>query len=92
MGKILVIVESPAKIKTLRKFLGDNFVFESSLGHIKDLPVKKFGIDVDNNFEPQYEVLEGKTQVVSKLKKLAKECGMVYLSICRAVFYDLQRL
>ncbi|MDF2550297.1 MAG: topA [Chlamydiales bacterium] len=80
MGKSLVIVESPAKIKTLQKLLGPDFVFESSLGHIRDLPAKGFGIDVDNDFEPQYTTLEDKKQVVDKLKKAAKGCDQVYLS------------
>ncbi len=54
MGKALIIVESPAKIKTLKKFLGPTYIFESSLGHIRDLPQKGFGIDVENDFEPKY--------------------------------------
>jgi DNA topoisomerase-1 len=80
MKKALIIVESPTKIKTLRKFLGSNYSFESSLGHIRDLPAKKFGIDVDNDFEPQYEVLDGKKDVIERLKKAAKEAEIVYLS------------
>ncbi len=80
MKKALIIVESPTKIKTLRKFLGSHYSFESSLGHIRDLPAKKFGIDVDNDFEPQYEILEGKKEVIEKLKKAAKEAEVVYLS------------
>ena len=80
MGKSLVIVESPAKIKTLKKFFGNDFIFESSLGHIRDLPSKGFGIDVEHDFEPQYEVLEEKEAVVQKLRQAAKQCDMVYLS------------
>jgi len=80
MGKSLIIVESPAKIKTLKKFLGPNFVFESSLGHIRDLPEKEFGIDIDHDFEPKYTVMQDKEQVISKLKKAAKQCETVYLS------------
>ncbi len=80
MGKSLIIVESPAKIKTLKKFLGSDFVFASSVGHIRDLPKKGFGIDVEHDFEPEYEVLPDKKEVVSKLKKAAKECDTVYLS------------
>ena len=57
MKKALIIVESPAKIKTLKKFLGSNYLFESSLGHIRDLPKKGFGIDLENDFEPQYRFL-----------------------------------
>src|ERR1700722_19707146 len=80
MGKALIIVESPAKIKTLKKFLGPQFLVESSVGHIRDLPQKGFGIDVENDFEPEYVVLEDKKEVIQKLKKAAKEVDMVYLS------------
>jgi len=80
MGKALIIVESPAKIKTLRKFLGKDFLFESSVGHIRDLPKKGFGIDTENNFEPVYEVLADKKEVIAKLKKAAKQCDVVYLA------------
>lgn len=80
MSKPLIIVESPSKIKTLRKFLGDGYTFESSVGHIRDLPQKKFGIDLENNFEPEYEILEGKKEVIDRLKKAAKTASVVYLS------------
>lgn len=80
MKKSLIIVESPAKIKTLKKFLGENFVFESSIGHIRDLPEKEFGIDLENDFEPKYVTMPGKEQVIAKLKKAAKEADTVYLS------------
>lgn len=80
MGKSLIIVESPAKIKTLKKFLGDNFMFESSIGHIRDLPAKEFGIDIENNFEPTYVIMPDKEQVIAKLKKAAKLCDTVYIS------------
>jgi DNA topoisomerase-1 len=80
MGKSLIIVESPAKIKTLKKFLGKDFVFASSLGHVRDLPQKGFGIDVEHDFEPQYEILPDKKDVIAKLKEAAKECDIVYLS------------
>lgn len=80
MKKSLIIVESPAKIKTLRKFLGDNFVFESSIGHIRDLPEKEFGIDIDHNFEPKYVTLPGKEQVIHNLINAAKACDTIYLS------------
>ena len=79
MGKSLVIVESPAKIKSLQKFLGPDYRFESSYGHIRDLPKKGMGIDMEHNFEPQYEILEDKQQVVSNLIKAAKQCDTVYL-------------
>ncbi|MBY0529277.1 MAG: type I DNA topoisomerase [Rhabdochlamydiaceae bacterium] len=80
MGKALIVVESPAKIKTLKKFLGSNYIFESSLGHIRDLPKKGFGIDVENDFEPQYALLPDKKEVVDRLQKAAKSVDIVYLS------------
>lgn len=80
MGKALIIVESPAKIKTLRKFLGPDYLFESSIGHIRDLPEREFGIDIENGFEPKYTILPNKTEVIARLKKAAKQCDVVYLS------------
>ncbi len=80
MAKALIIVESPAKIKTLQKFLGRKFTFAASLGHIRDLPEKGFGIDVEHDFEPQYQVLAKKKEVVKKLKEAAKEVDTVYLA------------
>lgn len=79
MSKALIIVESPAKIKTLQKFLGPKFLVESSVGHIRDLPGKEFGIDIANDFEPTYNILPDKENVISKLRKAAKECDVVYL-------------
>ncbi len=80
MKKALVIVESPAKIKTLKKFLGPRFSFESSLGHVRDLPPKGFGIDVENDFEPEYAIMTDKKEVIARLKKAAKSVDIVYLS------------
>src|SRR3989344_4055811 len=80
MSKSLVIVESPAKIKTLKKFLGENYFFESSVGHIRDLPEKEFGIDTEHDFEPHYVVLPQKKEVVKKLIAAAKKADVVYLS------------
>ena len=80
MVKKLIIVESPAKMKTLKKFLGRDYSFESSLGHIRDLPQKGFGIDVEHDFEPMYAALPDKKEVIQKLKKAAKEADIVYLS------------
>lgn len=80
MGKALIIVESPAKIKTLRKFLGSNYIFESSIGHIRDLPEKEFGIDIEHDFEPTYKIMPNKEEVIAKLKRAAKQCETVYLS------------
>lgn len=81
MGKALIIVESPTKIKTLKKFLGERkFSFESSLGHIRDLPQKGFGIDVEHDFEPNYVIIADKKEVIERLKKAAKSADIVYLS------------
>lgn len=80
MAKALIIVESPAKIKTLKKFLGGKFLVESSVGHIRDLPQKGFGIDVEHDFEPEYATLPDKKEVIDRLKKAAKQVDMVYLS------------
>jgi DNA topoisomerase-1 len=80
MGKALVIVESPTKIKTLKKFLGSHFTFESSLGHIRDLPQKEFGIDTDNDFDPTYVPLPDKKEVIKRLQDAAKKADTVYLS------------
>lgn len=79
-AKSLIIVESPTKIKTLTKFLGPEFIVESSVGHIRDLPPKEFGIDLENNFEPTYVVMPDKEKVIARLKQAAKECDTVYLS------------
>ncbi len=79
MGKSLIIVESPAKIKTLSKILGPKYIFESSIGHIRDLPQKEFGIDVENNFTPTYVTMPDKLKVVASLQKAAKGCDTVYL-------------
>ncbi len=78
--KILVIVESPAKMKTLKKFLGKNFTLASSVGHIRDLPEKEFGIDTENDFEPKYVNLPSKKEVIQKLKNEAKKVDTVYLA------------
>ena len=80
MAKNLVIVESPAKAKTIEKFLGKDFKVESSYGHISDLPSKELGVDVDGDFDPKYEVSSDKKAVVKKLKDLAKKAEMVWLA------------
>ncbi|GAA4814171.1 type I DNA topoisomerase [Litoribaculum gwangyangense] len=80
MAKNLVIVESPAKAKTIEKFLGKDFKVESSFGHISDLPSKELGVDVDGDFKPKYEVSKDKKEVVKKLKELAKNADMVWLA------------
>jgi len=80
MAKNLVIVESPAKAKTIEKFLGSDYQVESSYGHIADLPSKEIGVDVENGFTPKYEVSSDKKALVSKLKTLAKNAEMVWLA------------
>ncbi|WP_100611841.1 type I DNA topoisomerase [Confluentibacter lentus] len=80
MAKNLVIVESPAKAKTIEKFLGKDFKVESSFGHISDLPSSELGVDVDGDFKPKYEVSKDKVSVVKKLKDLAKNADMVWLA------------
>ena len=80
MPKNLVIVESPAKAKTIEKFLGKDYKVESSFGHISDLPSKELGVDVDGDFMPKYQVSKDKKDVVKKLKDLAKKADMVWLA------------
>ena len=80
MAKNLVIVESPAKAKTIEKFLGSDYQVESSYGHIADLPSKEIGVDVENGFKPKYEVSADKKALVTKLKGLAKKAEMVWLA------------
>lgn len=80
MAKNLVIVESPAKAKTIEKFLGADYQVESSFGHIADLPSKEIGVDIENNFKPKYEVSPDKKAVVKKLKDLAKKADIVWLA------------
>ena len=80
MAKNLVIVESPAKAKTIEKFLGKDFKVESSFGHIADLPSKELGVDVEGDFKPKYEVSKDKKPVVKKLKDLAKKAEVVWLA------------
>src|SRR6202049_3238469 len=80
MAKSLVIVESPAKAKTIGKYLGKNFVVKASLGHVKDLPKKDLAVDVDKGFEPHYELIEGKKKLMSERKAAAKGMDSVYLA------------
>ena len=76
----LVIVESPAKAKTIGKYLGPDYVVKASMGHLRDLPKKKMSIDFDNNFAPEYVPIEGKDKIISELCKAAKESDFVYLA------------
>ena len=85
MSKNLVIVESPAKAKTINKYLGSDYIVLASIGHIKDLPSKELGVDIENNFEPTYEVIPDKKKrnnkkTVSDLKKAAKAADAIYLA------------
>lgn len=80
MSKNLVIVESPAKAKTIAKFLGKDFIVKSSFGHIRDLPKKGMSVDIANNFTPSYEVSGDKKKVVAELKKAAKEAEVIWLA------------
>lgn len=80
MGQNLVIVESPAKAKTIEKYLGKNYVVEASMGHVRDLPKSKLGVDIENNFAPNYITIRGKGELLTKLKKLAKKSDKVYLA------------
>src|SRR5256712_9917964 len=85
MAKNLVIVESPAKAKTINKYLGKDFVVKASIGHIKDLPSKGLGVDIQNNFEPEYEIIpdskkRNNRKIVADLKKTAKTADAIYLA------------
>lgn len=80
MAKNLVIVESPAKAKTIKKFLGSNYKIEASMGHVRDLPKSQLGVDVDNDFEPKYITIRGKGELLTKLKKEAKKASKIYLA------------
>ena len=80
MGKSLVIVESPAKAKTINKFLGKDFIVMASVGHVKDLPKSKLGIDIENGFEPHYEAIKGKANTIKELKKAGKSADRIFLA------------
>lgn len=82
-GKALVIVESPAKAKTINRYLGAGYVVKASMGHVRDLPERDFGIDVTNGFKPSYEVVSGRVKVLAELARLAREAPTVYLATDR---------
>src|ERR1700758_3458021 len=95
MAKSLVIVESPAKAKTIGKYLGKQYIVKASLGHIKDLPKKDLAVDVDRDFQPHYEIIEGKKKLITELKQAAKGVESVYLAADpdregEAICYHLQ--
>lgn len=80
MGLNLVIVESPAKAKTIGKYLGKNYIVEASMGHVRDLPKSQLGVDKENNFNPKYITIRGKGELIGKLKKEAKKCDRIFLA------------
>ena len=80
MAKYLVIVESPAKVKTIKKFLGAKYEVMASNGHVRDLPKSQFGIDVDHDYEPKYITIRGKGDILAGLRKEAKKADKVYLA------------
>ncbi|HEX7842276.1 MAG TPA: type I DNA topoisomerase, partial [Kofleriaceae bacterium] len=79
-GSALVVVESPAKARTIGKYLGSGFTVKASVGHVRDLPKSKIGVDLEGDFEPVYEVIEGKKKVVAEIRKAARENETVYLA------------
>ncbi|MGL5574941.1 MAG: type I DNA topoisomerase [Sarcina sp.] len=80
MGQKLVIVESPAKAKTIEKYLGKNYVVEASMGHVRDLPKSQLGVNIEENYEPKYITIRGKGELLTKLRKLAKKSEKIYLA------------
>ena len=80
MAKYLVIVESPAKVKTIKKFLGPNYEVAASNGHVRDLPKSKLGIDVEHDYEPKYITIRGKGDILANLRKEVKKAEKIYLA------------
>lgn len=78
--KTLVIVESPSKAKTIGKYLGSNYKVIASVGHVRDLPKSKLGIDIENDFEPQYIAIRGKGDIIKEMRKEAKKASKIYLA------------
>ncbi len=79
MIKGMIVVESPTKVKTLQKFLGDDYIIKASVGHIKDLPKGELGVDLEKDFQPQYVTISGKGKVLREIKKASKEVKNIYL-------------
>jgi len=79
-GKSLLIVESPAKAKTLQKYLGKDFKIEASVGHVKDLPPSKFGVDIEHGFSPEYQIMKGKEKVIDRIRHSAAGAPKIYLA------------
>src|SRR5262245_45179066 len=80
MAKNLVIVESPAKARTLTKYLGRDYQVKASVGHVVDLPKSKLGVDIANDFKPEYTVIHGKTKIITELRQAAKGKQNIYLA------------
>ncbi|MBI5745543.1 MAG: type I DNA topoisomerase, partial [Nitrospirae bacterium] len=80
MSKSVVIVESPSKARTISKYLGRDYIVRASMGHVRDLPVKKLGIDIDNDFKPEYVTIKGKGKFIDEIKKSAKTAKKIYLA------------
>ena len=80
MAKYLVIVESPAKVKTIKKFLGENYTVTASNGHVRDLPKSQLGIDVEHDYEPKYITIRGKGDILANLRKEVKKADKIYLA------------
>ena len=80
----LVIVESPAKVKTIKKFLGSNYEVAASYGHVRDLPKSRMGIDVDHGYEPKYITIRGKGELLADLRKKARKADRIYLATERS--------
>ena len=78
--KSLVIVESPAKAKTINKYLGSDYEVKASMGHVRDLPSKGLNVDIENDFEPTYDIMPGKKRTVTSLKAAAKNCDKLFLA------------
>src|SRR5699024_10780868 len=80
MARYLVIVESPAKVKTIKKFLGSNYDVLASQGHVRDLPKSQLGFDAEHDYEPKYITIRGKGEILAKLRKEAKKADKIYLA------------
>ncbi len=76
MADALIIVESPTKVKTLSKFLGSEYTIKASVGHVKDLPSNRLGVDIEHEFAPEYITIDGKEKILSEIKKVADRDGL----------------
>ena len=79
MAKYLIIVESPTKVKTIKKFLGSNYDVAASNGHVRDMPKSQLGFDVENNYEPKYITIRGKGDLLASLRKEVKKADKIYM-------------